>query len=108
MYIQRRCQQLIVMNSAVSNCWSLYSRCLQKLALEKVNLINHNQGPLACHYVAATHPELNASVTSVNGVNDGSEFANLMRLALNPGHLPETVADAVITAFGKLLSYIFS
>lgn len=74
---------------------------------EKVNLINHNQGPLACHYVAATHPELIASVTSVNGVNDGSEFADLMRLALNPGHLPETVADAVITAFGKLLSYIF-
>ncbi|MHA7847347.1 esterase/lipase family protein [Serratia sp. D1N4] len=72
----------------------------------KVNLIGHSQGPLACRYVAATHPELIASVTSVNGVNFGSEIADLVRLALKPGHLPEAIANAVMSAFGQFISAI--
>ncbi|AJJ17997.1 lipase family alpha/beta hydrolase [Yersinia intermedia] len=71
---------------------------------QKVNLIGHSQGPLACRYVAAIHPELVASVTSVNGANFGSEIADLVRLAMKPGSLPEAIADAVMNAFGSFLS----
>lgn len=79
---------------------------LQQTGAEKVNLIGHSQGPLACRYVAATHPELVASVTSINGVNFGSEFADLLRSAFNPGELPEATVNALMTAFTKLLSAI--
>lgn len=70
----------------------------------KVNLIGHSQGALTSRYVAAVNPEIVASVTSVNGVNFGSEIADLVRLALKPGHLPESTANAVMTAFGVFLS----
>lgn len=73
---------------------------------EKVNLIGHSQGPLACRYVAATHPELVASVTSVNGVNFGSEFADLVRTALSPDGLPELIASQIMNIFGVLMSVI--
>jgi len=79
-------------------------KVLAETGAAKVNLIGHSQGPLACRYVAATHPELIASVTSVNGVNHGSEFADQVRKAFTPGMLPESVANAVAAAFGKLLS----
>lgn len=77
---------------------------VQATGAKKVNLIGHSQGPLACRYVAATHPELVASVTSVCGANFGSEIADLVRLAVKPGSLPEAIASAVMNAFGSFLS----
>lgn len=71
---------------------------------EKVNLIGHSQGPLACRYVAATAPELVASVTSVSGVNHGSEFADLVRMAFKPGSLPEYIAEQVVNVFSTLMT----
>ncbi|TGC20651.1 triacylglycerol lipase [Escherichia sp. E1130] len=79
---------------------------LKKTGKEKVNLIGHSQGPLACRYVAATHPTLVASVTSVNGVNFGSEFADLVRSALIPGEIPEVIANSILDVFAKLLTAI--
>ena len=53
---------------------------------EKVNLIGHSQGSQSIRYVAATAPELIASVTSVGGANDGNQFADLaLRLLEIPG-----------------------
>lgn len=49
----------------------------------KVNLIGHSHGALTARYVAAHHPQLIASVTSVNGVNHGSEIADLLLKALH-------------------------
>lgn len=77
---------------------------LIKTGADKVNLIGHSQGPLACRYVAAVHPELVASVTSVNGVNHGSEIADLVRLVFKPGYLPEAIANAVMNTLATLLS----
>ncbi|WP_025122441.1 MULTISPECIES: triacylglycerol lipase [unclassified Serratia (in: enterobacteria)] len=73
---------------------------------EKVNLIGHSQGSLACRYAAAMHPEQVASVTSVSGVNFGSEIAELVRLAVEPGSLPEALAGTVMDAVGSFLSLI--
>jgi triacylglycerol esterase/lipase EstA (alpha/beta hydrolase family) len=81
-------------------------KVLKETGKEKVNLIGHSQGPLACRYVAATHPELVASVTSINGVNFGSEFADLLRSAFTPGELPEAVVKTAMEAFAKFLTAI--
>lgn len=77
---------------------------VEETGAKKVNLIGHSQGPLACRYVAAMHPALVASVTSVCGANFGSEIADLVRLAVKPGSLPEVIASAVMNAFGSFLS----
>ncbi|CNK79677.1 lipase [Yersinia frederiksenii] len=79
---------------------------MAKTGAKKVNLIGHSQGPLACRYVAATHPELVASVTSVNGVNHGSEIADLVRSALTPDRLPEQIVNTIMTAFGAFVSLL--
>ena len=51
---------------------------LQETGAEKVNLIGHSQGALTIRYVAARHPEMVASVTSVAGPNHGSELADFL------------------------------
>ena len=51
---------------------------LRETGAEKVNLIGHSQGALTIRYVAAKHPELVASVTSVAGPNHGSELADFL------------------------------
>ncbi|MBW7983424.1 esterase/lipase family protein [Enterobacillus tribolii] len=79
---------------------------LANTGAKKVNLIGHSQGPLACRYVAALRPDIVASVTSVHGVNFGSELADVVRQALIPGRLPEAIAHAVVTTFGDFLSLI--
>lgn len=42
----------------------------------KVNLIGHSLGSPTIRYVASVRPDLVASITSVNGVNGGSGFAD--------------------------------
>jgi triacylglycerol lipase len=81
-------------------------RVLLGTGASKVNLIGHGQGALSARYAAATAPGKVASVTSVSGPNHGSELADLLRQALTPGHLPETVADTVATLFADLLSLL--
>ncbi len=85
---------------------SYVKKVLAETGAKKVNLIGHSQGPLACRYVASTNPQLIASVTSVNGVNHGSEIADLVRLALIPGRLPELVVNSIMSAFGTFVSII--
>lgn len=72
----------------------------------KVNLIGHSQGALSARYAAALAPHKVASVTSVSGPNHGSELADLLRQALIPGRLPETVAQNVATLFSDFLSLL--
>lgn len=81
-------------------------RVLQGTGAHKVNLIGHSQGALAARYAAATAPGKVASVTSVSGPNHGSELADLLRKALTPGDLPETLAETIATLFADLLSLL--
>lgn len=81
-------------------------RVLQGTGAQKVNLIGHSQGALAARYAAATAPGKVASVTSVSGPNHGSELADLLRKALTPGDLPETLAETVATLFADFLSLL--
>jgi triacylglycerol lipase len=62
-----------------------------------LNLIGHSQGALDARYVAATRPDLVASVTSVNGVNRGSPVADW---ALS---LPIGLGPAAIQAMSDLM-----
>lgn len=81
-------------------------RVLEGTGADKVNLIGHSQGALAARYAAAIAPEAVASVTSVSGPNHGSELADFLRKALTPGHLPEQVAETVVTLFADFLSLL--
>ena len=79
-------------------------RVLDGTGAPRVNLIGHGQGALAARYAAAMAPDLVASVTSVNGPNQGSELADFLRKALTPGRLPEHVASRVATLFADFIS----
>ncbi|WP_460116340.1 lipase family alpha/beta hydrolase [Pseudomonas sp. H2_D02] len=79
-------------------------RVLDGTGAPRVNLIGHGQGALAARYAAAMAPDLVASVTSVNGPNQGSELADFLRKALTPGRLPENVASRVATLFADFIS----
>lgn len=81
-------------------------RVLEGTGADKVNLIGHSQGALAARYAAAIAPKAVASVTSVSGPNHGSELADFLRKALTPGHLPEQVAETVVTLFADFLSLL--
>ncbi|KAB0495954.1 esterase/lipase family protein [Pseudomonas vancouverensis] len=81
-------------------------RVLQGTGASKVNLIGHSQGALAIRYAAAVAPRSVASVTSVSGPNHGSELADFVRKALKPGHLPEMVAETVVTLFADFLALL--
>ncbi|QXI51515.1 lipase family alpha/beta hydrolase [Pseudomonas alvandae] len=79
-------------------------RVLDGTGAPRVNLIGHGQGALAARYAAAMAPDIVASVTSVNGPNQGSELADFLRKALTPGRLPEQVASRVATLFADFIS----
>ncbi|WP_095109907.1 triacylglycerol lipase [Pseudomonas sp. Irchel 3E20] len=81
-------------------------RVLAGTQASKVNLIGHSQGALAARYVAATHPALVASITSVSGPNHGSELADYLHKALIPGRLPEPVAAAVTHLFADFITLL--
>jgi triacylglycerol lipase len=81
-------------------------RVLVGTGASKVNLIGHSQGALAARFAAAVAPQSVASVTSVSGPNHGSELADFLRKALEPGRLPEQVAETVATLFANFLSLL--
>jgi len=49
---------------------------MQETVGRKVNLIGHSHGSQSVRYVAGTHPEWVASVTTVSGPTTGSEVAD--------------------------------
>ncbi|HEX5357769.1 MAG TPA: triacylglycerol lipase [Aquabacterium sp.] len=51
-------------------------KIMQETGAKKVNLIGHSHGSHSVRYVAGTHPEWVASVTTVSGPTTGSEVAD--------------------------------
>ncbi|CZF82824.1 Lactonizing lipase precursor [Grimontia celer] len=71
----------------------------------KVNLIGHSHGSPTARYVASVAPQHVASVTSVGGVNKGSEFADAVR-GIPPGSVGEGLAVTAAHALSGLISVL--
>ena len=59
----------------------------RRSGMEKVHLIGHSQGALACRYAAAHRPEWIASIASLAGPHHGSELADYLERKAGPGTL---------------------
>lgn len=86
--------------------WDFINDVKHKSGKRKVNLIGHSQGALDSRYVAAHYPDSIASVTSVNGVNHGSEAADALRAALEPGSCMEDAVALAFEAFEKAIAFL--
>lgn len=69
----------------------------------KVNLIGHSQGAPTARYVAGVRPDLVASVTSVDGVNKGSAFADALT---QQSQSSQNQTAALINAVGGLIDLL--
>ncbi len=71
----------------------------------KVHLFGHSQGALSARYVASIAPERVASVTSIAGVNYGSQIADIIRGVVgDEGTRSEWLADRAFGLFYRLLT----
>ncbi|WP_238149467.1 hypothetical protein [Arsenophonus endosymbiont of Aleurodicus floccissimus] len=68
-------------------------------------MIAHSQGALYARYVATNYPAIIASVTIMNGVNYGSELADLLRKILLPGMLTERLVTVNAEVFLNLFLF---
>lgn len=75
---------------------------------KKVNLIGHSHGGPTIRYVASVEPEMVASVTSIAGVNKGTQLAEIGRSIIPAGSIAEQIAfvksSKVISAIIGVLS----
>lgn len=77
-------------------------RILAISGADKVNLIGHSHGSPTIRYVASVRPDLVASVTSIGGVNKGSEVADVLS-----GVSEESAAfTSVIETLGNTLATV--
>jgi triacylglycerol lipase len=72
----------------------------------KVNLIGHSHGGPTARYVASVRPDLVASVTSVGGVNKGSNVANLLLGIAPEGSLSNDVITKVTDGLAQMISFL--
>ena len=71
----------------------------------KVNLIGHSHGGPTIRYVASVRPDLVASVTTVAGVNKGSNAADFLR-QIPEGSALEGLALSIFNSFSSLLDFL--
>lgn len=72
---------------------------------KKVNLIGHSHGGPTVRYVASVRPDLVASVTSVGGVNKGSNTADFLR-QIPEGSVAEAAVVGIFEAVSGLLDFL--
>lgn len=77
---------------------------LAESGAEKVNIIGHSHGGPTSRYVASVSPELVASVTSVGGVNWGTEFADVMRGAVKV----DSVTESIVKQGMNILAHVIT
>ena len=99
--------QVSAANSSEVRGEQLLTQVKQILAItgaSKVNLIGHSHGGPTIRYVAGVAPSLVASVSSVGGVNRGSDFADAVRGVLPDGSpLTGAVAATVDATLSALI-----
>ena len=71
----------------------------------KVNLIGHSHGGPTIRYAASIRPDLVASVTSIAGVNKGSNTADFVR-KIPEGSAAETVLAGIVNGFASVLDFL--
>ena len=69
---------------------------------KKVNIIAHSQGVPTARYVAALHPELIASITSVHGMNRGTPIATFFNDIAPENSVMLALMNSLTKAFGYL------
>jgi len=74
-----------------------------KTGASKFNLIGHSLGGPTIRYVAGVKPELVASVTTVNAVNFGSDFADVARGLVPYDGVVETLIASTLNALGTVI-----
>ncbi|MCG8314120.1 MAG: triacylglycerol lipase [Pseudomonadales bacterium] len=67
---------------------------------KKVNIIAHSQGAPTARYVASVRPDLIASITSVHGMNKGTELADAIRFLAKEDSVMEAVLENLARAVG--------
>jgi triacylglycerol lipase len=72
----------------------------------KVNLIGHSHGGLDVRYVAASRPDLVASVTSVGSPHKGADLADFLDANVVDGSFTEAVFAAFAEALGDVLALL--
>lgn len=70
---------------------------------QKFNLIGHSLGSPTSRYVAGVRPDLVASVTSVNGANSGSGFADAARGIVPVGGGAEALIEGALNLLGDII-----
>lgn len=70
---------------------------------QKFNLIGHSLGSPTSRYVAGVRPDLVASVTSVNGANGGSGFADAARGIVPVGGGAEALIEGALNLLGDII-----
>ncbi len=91
----------------------IQSHVLPNSGASKVNLIGHSMGSPTSRYVAAVYPDVVASVTSANGANSGSHFADFMLYALLPEENPLYASyigffEGLLSTVGTILDFLAS
>lgn len=71
---------------------------------EKVNIIAHSQGSPTARYVASIKPDIIASITSVHGMNRGTELADAIRYLAPKDSFVEAMLEKLANAVGFLWS----
>lgn len=72
----------------------------------KVNIMAHSQGAPTARVALTLKPNRIASITSIDGVNKGSKFADMVRGKIPAGSWIEGGAAALANAFGAIIDFL--
>lgn len=70
---------------------------------QKFNLMGHSLGGPTVRYVAGVRPDLVASVTTINAVNFGSDFADVARGIVPVGGGAEALVEGALNLLGNVI-----
>lgn len=101
--------QVAAANSTEVRGEQLLAQVKQILAVTgatKVNLVGHSHGGPTARYVASVRPDLVASVTSVGGVNRGSQVADLLLGIAPAGSLSNAVIISITNGLATIINFL--
>lgn len=73
---------------------------------QKFNLMGHSLGGPTTRYVAGVRPDLVASVTTINAVNFGSDFADVARGIVPVGGGTEALVEGALNLLGNVIDFL--